>query len=272
MNFPNQFPLPSEVSATMSAYTRLVDDKLPRRICGLYLTGSVAFDDYRPRRSDIDFVAVCDTALAPSELEMLRQVHTELRRTIPSPKLDGVYLTWPALAAAPVGLSAPYCLRGRFEAKGDFAINPVTWCTLHRHPLPLRGPAQPVVHHDDQMLREWCRQNLQSYWGGWVRSARGYGVHRLYSLIRELTIWGILGVARPHATIKTGALISKSAAGAYALDVFPSRWSAIIREALAGRYNSDRRSYRNIFARRREALAFMEYVISDALKREGPQG
>jgi hypothetical protein len=266
MNFPNQFRLPCEVSATMSAYARLVDDKLPERIRGLYLAGSLALGDYRPGRSDIDFVVVCDTALQPSELGMLRRVHTELRRMLPDPKLDGVYLTWPDLAAAPVGLSVPYCLRGRFEPKGDFAINPVTWCTLHRHPLSLRGPAKPVVRHDDQMLREWCRQWLQSYWGSYVRSARRYGVDRLCSLSREAVVWGVLGVARPHATIRTGDMISKTAAGAYALDVFPSRWSAIVREALAGRCGSGRSSYRNIFARRRDALAFMEYVISDALQ------
>jgi predicted nucleotidyltransferase len=266
MNSSDQFRLPSEVSATMSAYTRLVDEKLPERIRGLYLTGSVALDDYRPGRSDIDFVAVCDTALEQSELEMLRQVHTELRRKLPAPQLDGVYLTWSALAAAPVGLSAPYCLRNKFEAKGDFAINPVTWWTLHRHPRPLRGPANPVVHHNDQMLRDWCRESLQNYWGGYVRSAHRYGMERLHSLSRELIVWGVLGVARPHATIRTGNMISKTAAGAYALDVFPSRWSSIIREAVAGRCGSDRSSYRNIFARRKEALAFMEHVIADALR------
>ena len=266
MNSPNQFRLPSEVLATMSAYARLVDERLPGRFRGLYLAGSVALDDYRPERSDIDFVAVSDTALQPSELETLRQVHTELRRTMPRPELDGIYLTWPALNAAPVGLSVPYCLRGRFEASGDFAVNPVTWCILHGHPLALRGPAKPVVHHDDQTLREWCREWLQSYWGSYVRSARRFGLDRFYSLSREVTVWGILGVARPHATIRTGEMLSKTAAGAYALDVFPSRWGPIVREAVAGRCGSGRRSYRNMFARRRDTLAFMEHVISDALR------
>jgi hypothetical protein len=250
----------------MSAYARLVDEKLPGRIRGLYLTGSVALDDYRPGRSDIDFVTVSDTAMEALEIEALRQVHAELRRTRPAPKLDGVYLTWPALASAPVGLSAPYCLHNQFEPTGDFAINPVTWWTLHRHPLSLRGPAQPVVHHDDQMLREWCRDSLKNYWGSYVRSARGFGITRLYSLVHELAVWGVLGVARPHATIRTGNMISKTAAGAYALEAFPSRFSAIIREAIAGRGGSDRSSYRNIFSRRRDALAFMEYVIADSVQ------
>lgn len=249
----------------MSAYARLVDDKLPERIRALYLAGSVALDDYRAGQSDIDFVAVSDTALEPLELEALRRVHAELRRTRPRPELDGIYLTSPALAAAPVGLSVPCCLRGRFEPSGDFAVNPVTWCILHRHPLPLRGPAKPAVFHDDQMLREWCRERLRSYWGAYVRIARGYGIHRLYSLTHELIVWGVLGVSRAHATIRTGDMISKTAAGAYALDAFPSRWSAIVRDAVAGRGGGGS-SYRNMFARRRELLAFMEYVISDALR------
>jgi hypothetical protein len=249
----------------MTAYARLLDEKLPGRIHGLYLSGSLALDDYQPGRSDIDFVAVSDTALQGAELEILRRIHTELRRTRPGPKLDGVYLTWDALAAAPVGLFVPYCLRDQFHPNGDFAVNPVTWNLLHRHPRPLRGPAKPDVHHDEQMLREWCCESLRSYWGRWVRSAHGFGVHRLSSLTHELVVWGVLGVTRPHATIKTGAMFSKTVAGMHALEVFPSRWSRIVRDAIAGR-RGDRSSYRNIFARRREALAFMEYVISDALR------
>src|SRR5262249_31293296 len=133
MNSPNQFRLPDEVSATMSAYARLIDDKLPGRIRGLYLSGSLALDDYQAGQSDIDFVAVSDTASQASELEMLRQVHTELRRTIRGPALDGVYLTWPALVAPPIGMLVPYCLRDQFKPSGDFAVNPVTWRLMHRH-------------------------------------------------------------------------------------------------------------------------------------------
>lgn len=266
MDFPSQFRLPDEVAATMAAYARLTDAQLPGRIRGLYLTGSVAFDDYRPGQSDIDFVAVSDTPLNATELGLLRRIHAELPRARPGPKLDGVYLTWSALAAVPTGLSVPYCLRDRFEPHGDFAVNPVTWCTLHQHPLALRGPARPVVHHDDGMLRAWCRDRLQTYWGSWVRSARGYGVNRLFSLSRELTVWGVLGVARPHATIRTGKMISKTAAGTYALDTLPSLWSTIVRDAIAGRAGLNLSCYTSISGRRRDALAFMEYVIADALQ------
>ena len=64
-----------------------------------------------------------------------------------------------------------------------------------------------------------------------------------------------------HATIRTGDILSKSAAGIYALEVFPSHWSPIIQDALGGRLGNGTTSYHNVFARRRDTLAFVEYVI-----------
>jgi hypothetical protein len=249
----------------MSAYLRLADESLPGRISGLYLVGSLALNDYRPRQSDIDFVAVTDTALSPSELGQLNHLHSKLRRAVPHPKLDGVYVTWHQLQANPVGLSAPYCLNSRFAPSAGFAANPVTWCMLHRYALPLRGPAKPIVRQDDKLLRQWCRENLQDYWGGWVYQARTRLIRRLLTLSCRTIVWGVLGVTRLHATIRTGDILSKSAAGAYALKTFPPQWSRLIHDALRGRLGHSAASYGNAFARRRDALIFMEYVISDAL-------
>jgi hypothetical protein len=257
--------LPTEVLTLMSAYLRLTDEGLPGRITGLYLIGSLALDDYQPGQSDVDFVAVTDAALAPSELEQLGRLHHKLQRTAPRPKLDGVYVTWLELQADPVGLSAPY-LHGRFVPGGGFAANPVTWYMMHRHCIPLRGPSEPIVRHDEALLHQWCRENLQSYWAGWVHDARTRLARRLYSLSRQATVWGVLGVTRLHATIRTGDILSKSGAGTYALEVFPARWSPVIQDALGGRLGQSATPYRNVFARRRDALAFMEYVISDALR------
>jgi hypothetical protein len=257
--------LPAEVATAMSAYLRLADERLPGRISGLYLVGSLALNDYRPRQSDMDFVAVTDTPLTPSELEQLNRLHSELRRTVPHPKLDGVYVTWLQLQASPVGLSAPYCLNSRFASSNGFGANPVTWHMLHRHPLPLRGPAKPAVHQDDELLHRWCRENLQEYWTQWVHRARTRLHRQLLTLSRRTVVWGVLGVTRLHATIRTGDILSKSAAGTYAMEVFPPRWSRLIQDALRGRLGHSTASYWNAFARRRDALAFMEYVISDAL-------
>lgn len=256
--------LPVEVRTTVSSYLFLVDQHLPGRVEGLYLVGSVALNDFQPGRSDIDFVAVASTPLAPTELRRLGQVHRELRRNARGPKLDGIYVSWGELAASPVNLSAPFCLEGRFRPDKGFAANPVTWMTLKRYPVSLRGPARPTVWHDDELLCVWCRENVQGYWTEWVKAARTRLHRQLFTLTSQAVVWGVLGVTRLHATIKQGDIISKSTAGIYALENFPTRWSRIIEEARDVRLNSGASRYRNIFSRRQDALAFMEHVIADA--------
>jgi hypothetical protein len=43
----------------------------------------------------------------------------------------------------------------------------------------------------------------------------------------------VLGPPRLHHTIATGDVISKEAAGGYALDMFDRRWHPLVRDALA---------------------------------------
>jgi len=268
-NCANEFmapsPTPPSVTALVAAYLHRVDQELPGRLTGFYAVGSLALGDYRPGQSDIDFVAVTDSALASTELDTLRKIHARLGRIRPWPKMDGVYVTWKDLRAAPAGLSAPYCLNGRFFSTGAFAANPVTWATLRRHPFAFRGPAAPEVWHDDGSLRDWCRQNLEDYWMHWVRAARTQAIRRVFTLSRRARVWGVLGVTRLHATIRTGDIFSKTAAGAYASHAFSEQWAAVIEDALTGRLGGAAFFRLDTFRRRREALAYMEFVINDAL-------
>lgn len=247
-----------------SAYLRSVNKQLPGRITGFYLVGSVALGDYRPRRSDVDFVAVTEMPLEPAELDRLAQIHAELRRVRGLPAFDGVYVTYPELLTTPVAGSAPYYLDGRFHQQGAFATNPVTWATLRLHPFRICGPDPLPVWHDDAVLRQWCTGNLLGYWTRWVGASRTELVRKLYGLSRHAAAWGVLGVARLHVTIRTGEIFSKTAAGEYALATFSSRWAPIITDALATRRGHASPSRLNPFSRRREMLAFMEHVIADA--------
>jgi len=265
MEIDDQSALPAEVTVVISAYLGVLDEKLPARINGLYLIGSVALDDYRGGQSDIDFVAVSDTALISAEITQLRQVHKEMQRIAPRLKLDGLYVTWSDLQTQPKGLPVPGCRDGWFELNDVFKANPVTWYMMHRYCIPMRGPAKPVVRHDAELLRRWCLGNLQSYWADWVHSARTHWIKRVYSLSRKARIWGVLGVTRLHATIRTEEIFSKTAVGDYALAAFPHRWSSVIQEALESRSGIITTPAYDVIARRKEMLAFMEYVISDAM-------
>lgn len=265
MTDANRNRTPDEAQRVIADYLASIDDLLPGRITGLYLVGSAALRDYRRGSSDIDFVSVTDSPLLSPELDELERLHRRIARRFREPQMDGLYVTWEDLLLPAEDSSSAYCRDGRLGRAGAFAANPVTWFTLSRHPLPVRGPMRPEVNVNEQELRAWCRANLRGYWVKWVRSSRTHPGRALASLSRPATTWGTLGVARLHMTIRNAEVISKSQAGYYALERFAPRYHPAIRDALASRAGLAGQRIRNPLKRRADTLSFMEHVIEDAL-------
>lgn len=125
--------LPLAAHALTSAFLELVDARLPSRIEGLYLTGSIALGDFCPGVSDVDFVAVTAEPLSDRALDVLDHTHAELRASPSRPEFEGLYLRWADLASrqrkrstvltfsaasstAPRSASRPTLLPGRCSA------------------------------------------------------------------------------------------------------------------------------------------------------------
>lgn len=246
-----------------------LDQILPGRIVGFVVTGSAVLGDWRPGQSDLDFIALIEKPLSEIELAALASFHRGFKRTFPQPDLDGLYATSAQLSADPRGLVVPRVLDGVLIPHDAYAANPVAWCTVARNPWLLRGHLPRTVWNDALVLGEWCRSNLEGYWNRWVKRARTGLKDAALSLRREAVSWGVLGVARIHATLATGEIISKSAAASYALGRFGPTWANVIHEAAAFREGSSSR-YRpgsDLRPLRRRALAldFMDMAIADAL-------
>lgn len=257
--------LPAEVEQTAMKYLAIIDERLPNRITGCYLVGSIALNDYIQGNSDLDFVSVCNSPLRDDELRQIESAHQDFHRDN-TPKLDGVYVTWQDLQSKPDGTRLPYFLGGNFENCHAFAANPVTWFILDRYPISLRGPEQPKVYNREQELIVWCKNNLAGYWMRWIQNARRRLPRMLAPLPPDDLAWGVLGVARIHATIKTTDIISKSAAGAYAIDAFDCRWESVIHDALAYHTGNNAARCINPLRRRNATVSFMEAVIADAFE------
>ncbi|WP_433662851.1 aminoglycoside adenylyltransferase domain-containing protein [Nocardia sp. CA-128927] len=258
------------VEDTVESYLASVDAEAPGLIEGLlYLEGSLALNDFRPRASDIDFVAITAAPPDTTELSALERVHTRLRERQRRPFFDGIYLTWNDLAAGPQATSGrPTSHEGKLVNPDGGQHNPVTWHTLAHHGVTLRGPAAADldIWTDPTALAAWQNTNLDEYWArGLTDAARLFSKFGLVLLTDYGTVWTVTGVARLHYTIATGDITSKDGAGRHALQSFPDRWHRIINEALRLRRNDSRRSlYRNPLTRRRDILAFGHMVIADA--------
>ena len=298
MMAPGLHPLIEEL---VDAYLDEVDAAAPGLVDGLYLTGSAALGDFRPRTSDVDFVAVTTERPDAAALAGLTRAHARLRARRSRPHLDGLYVTWGELASDPALRRGPHAHAGRFHPEGSGPGDPVTWHTVARHGVACRGPAPAdiAVWTNPDVLAAWTLDNLDRYWGRLLdRAARPWDRWGLAALTPYGVTWIVLGVSRLHYTLATGGICSKEAAGMYALRTFQdARWQRVVAEALrirqadqdppgflaafasafaeAGEYLGGTEGagggalYQMPGARRRDALAFGRAVIADARNRLG---
>ena len=286
------------VDGVVSAYLQAVDAEAPGLLEGLYLTGSVALGEFRPHCSDIDFVAVTARRPDASALAALGRANGRLRRLRPRPYFDGLYVTWDEFAHDPAAAGgAAYSYKGTFRARGGGPADPVAWYTVAHHGVQCRGPhpSSLDIRVDADGLARWTLNNLDTYWRTLLdQSSRFSHPQSLIAVTSWGAAWIVLGVSRLHCTLATGEIVSKEAAGCYALEIFPAQWHRVLHEGLrirrsdraradvvsalseivadagiGGRRVGDRSLYRSPLERRRDAVAFGHAVISDASSRHG---
>ena len=136
-----------------------------------------------------------------------------------------------------------------------------------------RGPSPGSLGLDPQpeLLRAWNLANLESYWRPWATAVLRRPGLRARLQPGWTTAWGVLGAPRLHRTIATGEVVSKEAAGEYALGAFDRRWQPIVERALACRRRrpSDRER-QNVASLVREAAAFVLEVVRSARALRAP--
>lgn len=260
--------LPATVDRAVTGYLRLADRLLPGRVAGLYVVGSTALGAYVDGRSDIDLVAVVDgepdvaavrtltrRSAAAGAVDALRHRRTPVSGTCNAVFVRAADLTRPASEITPIGSG----IAGRVRA--ETGISPVDWTVLAQQGIPVRGPhpGELGLDPEPERLRAWNRANLESYWRPWAAH------HRRASVTTRLrpgylTTWAVLGPPRLHHTIATGGIVSKEAAGEYALDVLPARWHPLIGYALAYR----RREPRPAPPPHDLVADFVDHVVDDA--------
>ena len=239
-----------EVAAQQDAqfYLRQLDRLLPGAVVGLYLVGSVALGGYRRRRSDLDFVGVLHSAVDRKSVGRLRIAHAqsglvtgsralrEGRSPLTGP-LNGIFIRESDLVR-PVTQIRPLASQvgAKFKiGQAGSDLSPVGWKVLSENGVRIRGPRPSALNlnSEPERLRSWTVGNLDTYWRQWAERVTRTPQRRFALRPRYWTAWGVLGAPRLHCTIATGEVISKEAAGEYALSEFAPRWRPLIEEGLA---------------------------------------
>jgi len=172
-------------------------------VAGLYVGGSLATGDYRPWVSDIDGVALLETAPKPGARAELTEIHQRLARR--SQHADALHCAY-----VPMNDVADVTRKHWTWAFGELFRRPlsrISRAELLAEPIVVFGPLPsswlPPMGSGE--LRDAARAELAGYWTRALRK-RAIWLQDVYVDL-GLTVW-----ARADATISDGVLITKTEA------------------------------------------------------------
>ncbi len=185
---------------------------LDGKLCGIWLFGSVVFDDFKLGWSDIDFIALSDGRITESQAEellMLRQRLSENEPTNPYYRLfEGI------IANKSEYLQNSYSKLVYWGTSGQRITNSLAIDVFSRFELSKYGV--PVCGAKDcSIFEEPCREDILS--AVWSH----YETIRKYAKQTNSTLYScgwLLDIARCIYTLRYNDVIAKTQAGVWALE------------------------------------------------------
>lgn len=227
------FPYP-EINILLDKLLHEVWNVLGGRLVGLYIHGSLAYGDFKPHTSDIDFLVVTDRPLLEETFIDLRTMHAQLFLSglAWSQKLEGAYISKedlrrhdPSHAPTPwLGVDGHFALerlgsdwiiqRWILREKGRGVAGP-----------PLTSLIDPVSAQD---LRQAVRQSLQEWWSPPFPSPQRF-------LNSDYQVYAILTMCRSLYVLEHGRVASKPEAARWALKELAEPWHTLVAAAKSWR-------------------------------------
>lgn len=231
--------LPAEVLDVCERFLSVADDVVPGVVVGLYVEGSTVLGDLRPA-SDLDVIVVAEPL---PDVDALTALHHRMRSAAePTRLFEATYVEPGDLTTPATDIGPRPSHHENQVVVGDFQPNPVTWRTLARHGVAVRGetPASIAIPHDDREVRSWCARNVEDYWVPWLDLLAARDAEATSDAVLDwIVLWCVSGVLRIHRTVTSGDIVSKRAACDWGLDVLPEDLHAVCRHAAAVRSGAD---------------------------------
>jgi Domain of unknown function (DUF4111)/Nucleotidyltransferase domain len=225
---------------------------LGKKIVGLYLSGSLAYGDFVPDRSDIDLEAVVRNPLTEDELRSVEQLHRRLERGCPewANRIECSYVPLELMhELKPPATPRPWwgfgTLYAAAPAGNEWIINHYL---LSRHGIALEGPDfnELISPIDIHLVRQASARDLFQEWvpkiddSTWLSNSH----HQSYL---------VLNLCRILHTAIHGQPGSKRVAGEWAKATYPE-WKNLIEEAERWRYGEEMK-------RHADAVAFLLFAV-----------
>ncbi len=232
MTLPSTEPTPHpDVNHVLQLLLNGARSVLGDHFVGLYLYGSLASGDFNPQTSDIDFVVVTDVDLSAELVSSLEALHVRLWNSGLkwAAKLEGAYIPLHTLRRHdPNAAPCPTINEGRFYLDRQGSDWIIQRYILREYGSVIAGPSlkssiEPVTPDDLRhavagVLHEWWQPMLNN--PAWIRN-------------REYEAYATPTMCRALYALEYGDIVSKPAAGRWALQTLDERWGNLIDRALA---------------------------------------
>ncbi|MGD6804235.1 aminoglycoside adenylyltransferase domain-containing protein [Rossellomorea vietnamensis] len=258
--------LHTSIQEVLQEYISLWNNRLPDRLEGLYLHGSIVLNAYVKDRSDIDFAAVTRKRLAEAEIQTLEKIHEEIAGQFETTEMDGMFIVWEDLGRVRPEDNAPFPYYNGGELKWDTEFNPVTWVLLREKGISVLGPDITKLPFDasKELLTTYVRENMNCYWRMRIERLENSLDQEMNPSSKEISEeveWTVLGLLRQYFTLKESNITSKAGAGEYGLLNLPEIWHPVIHEALNIRRNKYVKLFQSDRERMLETAKFSKYLI-----------
>lgn len=244
-------PYPA-INTVLAEWVEGLQRLLGKQIVGLYLSGSLAYGDFVPERSDIDLQAVVRRPLNEPELRSVEELHIDIEGRYPqwANRIESSYVPLELLRKlTPPARSRPWwgfgTLYAEAPAGNEWIINHYL---LARYGIALEGPAfneliPPIDIHE---VRQASARDLFQEWvpkigdAAWLSNSH----HQSYF---------VLNLCRILHTVIGGKPVSKKIAGQWVKAAYP-QWKDLIEDA-------ERWVYGNEMKRQADAAAFLRFAV-----------
>ena len=235
-------------------------------LVGIYLTGSVAFGEFFEGKGDLDFTVLLKSPMGIDKLDKIAEIHQDISFMHKNIPLESQYICVDNIGKSETDTQPFYTwLHDNKLLLGKHNAHAVTWFALKKHGITVAGiPADKLnITTSVQDIKTYVKGNVATYWQDWLNAARTATSSKRLSALSDWGIeWCVCGITRMYFTMMEEDVTAKGKAVEYGLEHLPEHFHKILREALRIRRGVAGKEYASPFIRRRDMLAYMEYLIA----------
>ena len=226
---------------------------LEKNIVGLYLSGSLAYGDFVPERSDIDLQAVVRNPLTQDELRSVEQLHREIERCCPqwADRVECSYVPLELMSELkPPAKPRPWWGFGTMYAEApagnEWIINHyfLSWRSIALEGPDFNKLIPPINIRD---VRQASARDLFQEWVPKIDDSAWLSNSHYQSYL-------VLNLCRILHTVIRGEPGSKKVAGGWVKARYP-QWQNLIEDA-------ERWAYGDEMRRQADVVAFLQFAVN----------